>query len=47
MNSLQIAGKVLSCRASIRRMSEIWSHFSRNIDYFSYIVFSGEKMNDM
>ena len=47
MNSLQIAGKVLSCKASLSRMSEIWSHFSRNSDYFSYSVFSGEKLNDI
>ncbi len=42
-NCLQIAGKVLRRRANIVRMSEIWSHFSRNIEYFSYTVFSGTK----
>jgi ubiquinone/menaquinone biosynthesis C-methylase UbiE len=47
MNSLYIAGKVLSCRASLARMSGIWSHFSRHSDYFSYAVFSGEKLNDI
>lgn len=45
-NSMQIAGRMLSCKASMIRMSEIWSHFSRNIDYFGYVVFSGEKMQD-
>lgn len=44
VNSLQIAGKVLLRRANIARMSEIWSHFSRNIEYFSYAVISGEKV---
>ncbi len=43
VNSLQIAGKVLRRKANMVRMSEIWSHFSRNIEYFSYVVFSGEK----
>jgi SAM-dependent methyltransferase len=47
LNSMQIAGKILSCRASLARMSEIWSHFSRNSGYFSYVVFSGEKLNDI
>jgi SAM-dependent methyltransferase len=42
-NSLRIAAKVLSQRANRVRMTEIWSHFSNNIDYFSYVVFSGGK----
>jgi hypothetical protein len=46
-NSLQMAAKMVSCKASMIRMSEIWSHFSRNADYFSYAVFSGEKMQDI
>ncbi len=47
VNSLQIAGKVISCRATLMRMSEIWSHFSRNLDYFSYVVLTGEKIRDI
>jgi hypothetical protein len=43
-NCLHIAGKVLRRKANIVRMSEIWSHFSRNIEYFSYTVFSGRKL---
>lgn len=43
LNSVKIAGRVLRRRAAIARMSEIWSHFSRHADYFSYAVFSGEK----
>ena len=43
-NCLQIASKVLRRRANIVRMSEIWAHFSRNIEYFSYTVFSGKKL---
>ena len=46
-NCLKIAGKVLACRASRTRMSEIWTHFSGSMDYFSYVVLSGEKMQDL
>jgi len=42
-NSMKIAAKVASRRACIIRMSEIWGHFSRHSEYFSYSVFSGEK----
>jgi hypothetical protein len=27
-------------------MAEIWSHFSRSIDYYSYVVFSGAKQGE-
>lgn len=40
-NSLRIFGKVIRRRASLRRMAEIWGHFSRHRDYFSYAVLSG------
>lgn len=40
-NSLRIFAKVLQRWAAIRRMSEIWGHFSRHRDYFSYVVLSG------
>jgi hypothetical protein len=43
VNSMRIAGKVLRRRATMLRMSEIWSHFSRNREYFSYVVFAGNK----
>jgi len=46
-NSFRIAGKVLSRRATIIRMSEIWSHFSSNSEYFSYTVFAGEKYSQV
>lgn len=42
-NSLRIAAKVLRRRANRLRMGEIWTHFSRNIECFSYSVFTGEK----
>jgi ubiquinone/menaquinone biosynthesis C-methylase UbiE len=42
-NSLRIAGKVIRRRAALIRMSQIWRHFSRHKDYFSYVVFSGGK----
>jgi SAM-dependent methyltransferase len=42
-NSFQIAMKVLGRRAIMIRMSEIWGHFSRHSEYFSYAVFAGEK----
>jgi SAM-dependent methyltransferase len=42
-NSLRIAGKVIRHRATMIRMSQIWSHFSRHKEYFSYVVFSGGK----
>lgn len=43
-NSLRIFGRVLRRGSSIRRMAQIWGHFSRNIDYFSYVVLSGKKL---
>ncbi len=42
-NSVQIAMKVMGRRATMMRMSEIWGHFSRHSEYFSYAVFAGEK----
>ena len=42
-NSFQIAMKVMGRRATMIRMSEIWGHFSRHSEYFSYAVFAGEK----
>ena len=42
-NSLRILTKLMRRRACRARMAEIWSHFSRSTDYFSYAVFSGCK----
>lgn len=44
-NSLRIFGKVLRRRANIQRMSEIWRHFSRHADYFSYTVLSANRLS--
>jgi arsenite methyltransferase len=40
-NSLKIFGRIIRRKANIQRMGEIWQHFSRHIDYFSYTVFTG------
>jgi hypothetical protein len=42
-NSFRIATRVVRRRACMQRMSEIWGHFSRHSEYFSYTVFAGEK----
>lgn len=42
-NSARIFGRVVRRWATIRRMAEIWGHFSRHRDYFSYVVLSGDK----
>ena len=42
-NSFRIANKMMRRRANIKRMREIWSHFSTNIEYFSYTVLSSKK----
>ena len=44
-NSLKIFGRVLRRKANIQRMGQIWGHFSRNIEYFSYVVLSGAKLS--
>lgn len=43
LNSFRIAGKVLGRRANRVRMTQIWNHFARNLDYFSYVVLAGER----
>ena len=44
-NSLRIFGKLVRRRANIQRMSEIWRHFSRHADYFSYTVLSAHRLS--
>lgn len=43
MNCLRIMGKVVARRATQKRMAEIWTHFSRNIEFFSYTVLTGRR----
>lgn len=43
LNSFRIAGKVLGRKANRVRMTQIWNHFARNLDYFSYVVLAGER----
>jgi ubiquinone/menaquinone biosynthesis C-methylase UbiE len=43
VNSIRISNKIVRSRANIKRMCEIWSHFSTNINYFSYTVLSSRK----
>ena len=43
INSMRITNKIMRSRANIKRMRDIWSHFSTNIDYFSYTVLSSKK----
>lgn len=40
-NSLRIFAKIVRRRAAVQRMAEIWGHFSRHREYFSYAVLSG------
>jgi ubiquinone/menaquinone biosynthesis C-methylase UbiE len=42
-NSLRIFGRVARRWANVQRMSEIWRHFARHRDYFSYVVLSAGK----
>ena len=42
-NSLRIGARVMSRKANRVRMGEIWTHFSRNVDYFNYVVMAGRK----
>ncbi|MFW2372741.1 MAG: class I SAM-dependent methyltransferase [Gammaproteobacteria bacterium] len=43
INSLRIAYKVISKRSVKIRMKHIWDHFSQNIDYIDYVVYSCRK----
>lgn len=45
MNSLRIMGRLLKRRANLQRMAEIWMHFSRHSEYFSYAVISANKLS--
>jgi SAM-dependent methyltransferase len=42
-NSVRIARNVFRRRQTLIRMAELWKHFSRNSEYFSYAVFSAIK----
>ena len=44
-NSMRIMGRLLKRRANLQRMAEIWMHFSRHSDYFSYAVLSANKLS--
>ncbi|MHB8697697.1 MAG: class I SAM-dependent methyltransferase [Sulfuricaulis sp.] len=43
-NSLRIFSRLMQRRANIQRMSEIWRHFSRHANYFSYTVLSATRL---
>jgi len=40
-NSLKIFGRIVRRKANLQRMGEIWQHFSRYTEYFSYTVLAG------
>lgn len=42
-NCMRIMGKVLTRRATQKRMAELWTHFTRHIEYFSYTVLTGRR----
>lgn len=45
LNSLRIMRRLLARRANLRRMGEIWMHFARHSDYFSYAVLSANRLS--
>ena len=47
VNSIRISNKIMRRRANILRMRDIWSHFSTNINYFSYTVLSSRKRHKL
>jgi SAM-dependent methyltransferase len=42
-NSIKIGSKLLRKPAAIKRMAQIWNHFSDHSEFFSYVVLSGHK----
>ena len=45
LNTLRIMRRLLARRANLRRMREIWMHFARHSDYFSYTVLSAHHLS--
>ncbi|MBI3560907.1 MAG: methyltransferase domain-containing protein [Gammaproteobacteria bacterium] len=42
-NSLKILARALARWANLKRMMQIWRHFSRHQDYIGYVILSGRK----